>query len=181
MIKNIKIDNELFELLSFNKFMVEKNFLETIKQSINYKPKGVSMKNVLMPEYIGYKGTEITLVWAGGSKTKAKPQSETEDVSFLYGFLIAYYKKVHEHLSREQIQAKLTRSIYGQNMDYQLGYLMSVFEENCGLSKRKIDQFLGQYVLIIMPFEIDLKDIAKTYTVDEKFLLKSSKFMKMPF
>ena len=170
--KNMLNETKMSTFIDIPRFTLPESVQSILERITKPEIKGESMKNILIPKYVGYKGTEIILVWKDGSKTKAKPLKDSiDEVSFLYGFLIAYYKKVHEDLDREKLYQKLRRSIYEKDMGYQLGYLMAIFEENCGLSKRKIDQFLGKYVLIIAPFEIDLKDLKRTYKVDKKFLL----------
>jgi len=135
---------------------------ETLDRIRNYEQKGETMNKILIPEYVGYKGKTITLVWSDDTTTKATYKEDgQQDISFLYGFLIAYYKKVHENLNSKQLQAKLNYSIYEKDMNYQIGYLMSVFEENCGLSHKKQQQFIGNYILILAPFEVDPFDLKR--------------------
>jgi len=125
-------------------------------------------ENEMIPTYIGYKNRTVTLVWSDGSKTQAIAK-ENEEVYFLYGFLIAYYKKVNEQLSSKEIQHRLENIVYLREKEFQYGYLTSVFRENCGLSIRKQDQFIGKYIYSIAPFEIEQENFAKTYKIDDKF------------
>lgn len=122
-----------------------------------------------IPRYIGYKNGVTTLVWYDGSKTKAKAK-DNENIDYLYGFLIAYYKKIKGYKS-ERMRKHLQEVLYPYTFDFQVGYLMSVFRENCGLSVRKQEQFLDLYTLQPnLPFEKDESEISITFKVDEKFL-----------
>jgi len=125
-------------------------------------------ENEMIPTYIGYKNRTVTLVWSDGSKTQAIAK-ENEEVYFLYGFLIAYYKKVNEQLSSKEIQHRLENIVYLREKEFQYGYLTSVFRENCGLSIRKQDQFIAKYIYSIAPFEIEQENFAKTYKIDDRF------------
>jgi hypothetical protein len=183
MLDKIKLDDRLkrqLEMIKKPNILLQKSAKDLINKLHGYK--GETMNKILIPEYVGYKGKTITLVWSDDTTTKATYKEDgTQDLSFLYGFLIAYYKKVHYNLDSKQLQAKLNYSIYEKDMEYQLGYLMSVFEENCGLSHKKQQQFIGNYVLILAPFEIDPLDLKRTYKVDEKFLPKKPKYLIPPF
>lgn len=122
-----------------------------------------------IPRYIGYKNGVTTLVWHDGSKAKAKAK-DNENIDYLYGFLIAYYKEIKGYKSGK-MRKHLQEVLYPYTFDFQVGYLMSVFRENCGLSVRKQEQFLDLYTLQPnLPFEKDESEISITFKVDEKFL-----------
>lgn len=122
-----------------------------------------------IPHYIGYKNGVTTLVWYDGSKTKAKAK-DNENIDYLYGFLIAYYKKIKGYKSGK-MGRHLQEVLYPYTFDFQVGYLMSVFRENCGLSVRKQEQFLDLYTQPTLPFEKDeSSEVSVTFKVDVKFL-----------
>jgi hypothetical protein len=123
----------------------------------------------IIPTYIGYKGRTITLVWKDGTKTQAVAKKD-EKYDALYGFFIAYYKYIHRDMHSEALQKRLQERVYQGTEDYQFGYLSSVFQENCGLSAKKITKFFNDYLYIHYPFEDDEDNISRTYKVDEKYL-----------
>jgi len=123
------------------------------------------------------------LVWADGSKTKAIAK-EDERLDFAYGFLIAYYKHINKHLHSKALQKRLQERLYQATEEFQYGYLMSVFYENCGLSDKKILDFMTTYIYAVLPFELNEDELNITYTVDKKFLIAikpRNSFMKIPF
>lgn len=122
-----------------------------------------------IPHYIGYKNGVTTLVWYDGSKTKAKAK-DNENIDYLYGFLIAYYKKIKGYKS-ERMRKHLQEVLYPYTFDFQVGFLMNVFRENCGLNVRKQEQFLDLYTQPTLPFEKDeSSEVNVTFKVDVKFL-----------
>lgn len=128
-----------------------------------------SKQKRIVPTYIGYKGRTITLVWKDGTKTQAVAKKD-EKYDALYGFFIAYYKYIHRDMHSEALQKRLQERVYQGTEDYQFGYLSSVFQENCGLSGKKITKFFNDYLYIHYPFEDDEDNISRTYKVDEKYL-----------
>lgn len=148
-------NNKMFESIKLPTYAFELPYLNKQKR--------------IIPTYIGYKGRTITLVWKDGTKTQAVAKKD-EKYDALYGFFIAYYKYIHRDMHSEALQKRLQEKVYQGTEDYQFGYLSSVFQENCGLSGKKITKFFNDYLYIHYPFEDDEDNISRTYKVDEKYL-----------
>lgn len=143
-----------------------KDFLNKIFGSSKIIFRKGEEKNMI-PRYIGYKDRTTTLVWNDGSKTQAIAKGE-EEIDYSYGFLIAYYKRVHQDLHSGALQKRLEKLLYNEDMEWQKIYLESVFVENCGLSLKKAERFVNDYVINVnLPF--GPQPINETYVVDEKY------------
>ena len=88
-----------------------------------------------LPQYIGIKNNEITLVWQDYTKTKAR-LSDNDKYDFLLGFYVAYYK----HLGKDRNDIIKLFETY-RNAQVKM-YLETVFIENCGLDFDTAQRFI---------------------------------------
>jgi hypothetical protein len=100
----------------------------------------------LIPSHIGIKENEITLVWTKyGIKTTTKAvRNELDKHDFELGFLIAYYKKVHENWQPSTLRDKIVELFThfdGHEEDLKK-YLRVVYTDNCLLDYQNAQRFL---------------------------------------
>lgn len=124
--------------------------------------------NKTLPIYIGYKGRKTTLVWSDKTTTTAVASEKEKKVDYDFGFLMAYYKRVQLQTggNPNQTQKWVENNVYGLPPSQRKAYLLAIFDEYCGLSIRKRNSFLEEYVTS-KNRETD-KDV--TLKVSEKYL-----------
>lgn len=71
-----------------------------------------------------------------------KAEAHNEKFSHLYGFLMAYFKRVHQGKSKTQLKKYLNTVVYPMSKMSQLAFLQGVFYENCGLDYKEAKEYL---------------------------------------
>ena len=123
------------------------------------KPKGEKEMKTGIPFSVNFveKKNRTTLVWKNNFKYyhyDFKDTYETttstahkEKFNKLYGFLMAYFKRVHKGWTKTRTKKYLETFLYTQKKDGQIGYLTSIFVENCGLTQNEITYYLKHFEL----------------------------------
>lgn len=170
-IKEVEIARKHFQLFEEQKPLKAKpSELKTYEEflKISGTVKVTTKLNKTLPIYIGYKGRKTTLVWADKTTTTAVASEKEKKVDYDFGFLMAYYKRVQLQTggNPNQTQKWVENNVYGLPPSQRKAYLLAIFDEYCGLSIRKRNSFLEEYVTS-KNRETD-KDV--TLKVSEKYL-----------
>jgi hypothetical protein len=73
-----------------------------------------------------------------------KSEAHNEKFNHLFGFLMAYFKRVHQGKSKTQIKKYLNTVVYPMKQKEQLAFLQGVFYENCGLNYKEAKAYLDK-------------------------------------
>lgn len=148
------------KILSQNNILVQPSILQICGLVHNFEKKP-QVKKFLIPSFIGIKENEITLVWEnelGIKETTKAVRSEIDSHDFQLGFLIAYYKKVHENKSSKEVRNKIVEIFesYKGRQEIINAYFDTVYLDNCGLSIANATRFIkyicnrsGQSTIVI--------------------------------
>lgn len=102
--------------------------------------------NIGLPHSVNFveKHKRTTLVWNSAFKGFETTKSEAHDEKFdcLYGFLMAYFKRVHRDKSKTQLKKYLNAIVYPMTKKEQTAFLQGVFYENCGLGFKEAKEYL---------------------------------------
>ena len=103
-------------------------------------------KNIGLPHSVNFveKHKRTTLVWKISFNEFETTKSEAHDEKFdyLYGFLMAYFKRVHQGESKTQIKKYLNAIVYPMTKKEQTAFLQGIFYENCGLQFKEAKEYL---------------------------------------
>lgn len=90
------------------------------------------------------KHKRTTLVWKNilGKFETTKSEAHDEKFDYLYGFLMAYFKRVHRDKSKTQLKKYLNAIVYPMTKKEQTAFLQGVFYENCGLGFKEAKEYL---------------------------------------
>lgn len=106
----------------------------------------VSRKYLNIPDFIGIKKGEITLIWGNceGQETTKSVLNPSDTEDFELGFLIAYYKRVHKEWGTETIRKKIVEIFdrFKENADGLKSYFLTAFYDNCLLDFVNAGRFL---------------------------------------
>ena len=107
---------------------------------------GKISKNIGLPHSVNFveKHKRTTLVWKisfNGFET-TKSEAHDEKFDYLYGFLMAYFKRVHQGESKTQIKKYLNTIVYPMTKKEQTAFLQGIFYENCGLRFKEAKEYL---------------------------------------
>jgi len=131
--------------------------------------------NFLIPNFIGVKKNEITLIWGKGDEkeiTKAV-RSDGDVHSFELGFYVAYYKRVHKDWKPEVLRNKIVEifklfeepkedePIQRSNL---ICYFNCIFIDNCGLDNETAKRFIKY---------ITKRQDQETIVIPENFIFKT--------
>ena len=142
-IKNYGLD------LSTGKNLETKSNFEPIFYKRYFDEKKVGLPHSV---HFKYKRNRTTLVWKVksifGKETYSTTTSEAHEEKFdrLYGFLMAYFKKVHEHKSKTWRKKYLEKNVYTLKHKEQINFLTTIFAQNCGLETEKVYEYLKEIV-----------------------------------
>jgi len=111
-------------------------------------------KKLGLPHEVHFKEkrNRTTLVWKVksifGKETYSTTIAEAHNEKFdrLYGFLMAYFKKVHEYQSKTWRKKYLEKNVYALKHKEQINYLTTIFAQNCGLETEKVYEYLKEIV-----------------------------------
>lgn len=102
--------------------------------------------NTGLPRSVNFveKHKRTTLVWKNvfGEFETTKSEAHDEKFDYLYGFLMAYFKRVHQGMSKTQLKKYLNAIVYPMNKKEQTAFLQGVFYENCGLKFKEAKEYL---------------------------------------
>lgn len=133
--------------------------VNVVLDNISNYDKGEKGMKVRLPYSVNFveKHKRTTLVWkdvfttycgGGGyfrseeSFSTTKSEAHNEKFNYLYGFLMAYFKRVHKEKSKTQLKKYLNAVIYPMSKMSQLAFLQGVFYENCGLTYKEAKEYL---------------------------------------
>ena len=115
-------------------------------------------KMVGLPYSVNFKKdrSRTTLVWRGVEYKfnydwhlvreeyyeATKSEAHNEKFNYLFGFLMAYFKRVHKEMSKTQRKKYLNMVLYPMTQIQQIAFLKGVFYENCGLGYKEATNYL---------------------------------------
>ena len=109
-----------------------------INESVIGLPHGVHFKE---------KKNRTTLVWKRGDNySTTTSEAHEEKFDRLYGFLMAYFKKVHQYESKTWRKKYLEKNVYPLKHKEQKHFLTTIFAQNCGLSTEEVYKYLNEIV-----------------------------------
>lgn len=142
-------DKELVRIMSdsFNDYMTKIKFNTDLLPSYAFQlPYLKEYKLTGIPFSVNFveKHKRTTLVWKGSFNRFETTKSEAHDEKFdyLYGFLMAYFKRVHRDMSKTQLKKYLNAIVYPMTKKEQTAFLQGVFYENCGLGFKEAKEYL---------------------------------------
>ena len=71
-----------------------------------------------------------------------KSEAHNEKFNYLFGFLMAYFKRVHKEMSKTQRKKYLNMVLYPMKQSEQIAFLKGVFYENCRLNYKEATSYL---------------------------------------
>ena len=71
-----------------------------------------------------------------------KSEAHNEKFNYLFGFLMAYFKRVHKEMSKTQRKKYLNMVLYPMTQIQQIAFLKGVFYENCRLDYKEATSYL---------------------------------------
>lgn len=102
--------------------------------------------NTGLPHSVNFveKHKRTTLVWKNvfGEFETTKSEAHDEKFDYLYGFLMAYFKRVHRDKSKTQLKKYLNAIVYPMTKKEQTAFLQGIFYENCGLGFKEAKEYL---------------------------------------
>lgn len=154
-------------------FVIQKNLKEILEKCtppIEYQRNisGVRTKNEFkdykkqnllgLPHSVHFKEkrNRTTLVWKnyvyyhihieGKRQEYSTTVAEAHEEKFdrLYGFLMAYFKKVYENKSKTWRKKYLNENVYPLKKKEQIAYLTTIFAQNCGLETKEVYAYLDK-------------------------------------
>jgi hypothetical protein len=140
--------------------LFQENISEVILGLRNYDTKGEKEMKVGLPYSVNFveKHKRTTLVWhdekimvnydwdlvSEENYETTKSEAHNEKFNHLFGFLMAYFKRVHQGKSKTQIKKYLNTVVYPMKQKEQLAFLQGVFYENCGLNYKEAKAYLDK-------------------------------------
>jgi hypothetical protein len=71
-------------------------------------------------------------------------EAHNEKFNHLYGFLMAYFKRVHQHKSKTQLKKYLNTVVYPMTKREQTAFLQAIFYDNCGMNYKLATTYLDK-------------------------------------
>lgn len=126
-------------------FLINTDFLNNCTGWMGVSLKAPKITKFLIPNFIGIKENEITLVWSlpnGGKETTKAVRSDEDSHNFIIGFLVAYYKRVHKSLPNNVLRNKIVEIFKEFPQGNIENYFATVYFEHCGLDIESARRYL---------------------------------------
>ncbi len=137
------------ELLEGNRRKINEAYASLVPKTPFYMSYWINESEVGLPHEVHFKENKnrTTLVWKNGENySTTVSEAHEEKFDRLFGFLMAYFKRIYKHESKTWRKKYLNKNVYSLKQKDQVDFLKMVFAQNCGLKAENVYEYLENIV-----------------------------------